>query len=120
MTTRTASALLTPVSVQQLDARVLLSWLERICGKLDAFESKLEALHSLLSARRKDFYTVEETAGVFGRSTFTIRRWVSEGKLQATRVSGTGPRGRLLVARTELERLIAAGRGADVPEAAIY
>jgi excisionase family DNA binding protein len=79
-------------------------------------KADLEYIRATLSARRKDHYTVEEVARLTGRSAYTIRRWITEQRLKAIRVSGTGPRGRLLVPRAELEVLIAAGLGDDIPE----
>jgi excisionase family DNA binding protein len=82
-------------------------------------KADLEYIRATLSARRKDFFTVEEVARLTGRSAYTIRRWITEQRLKAIRVSGTGPRGRLLVPRAELEVLIAAGLGDDIPEATL-
>lgn len=76
-----------------------MSLLERIAGRLDSLELKVEGLRELLIARRKDFYTVDEVADIVGRSAFTVRRWITEGRLHATRIEGTGPRGKLLVPR---------------------
>jgi hypothetical protein len=54
-----------------------------------------------------------------GRTEYTVHRWVAENKLQAIRIAGGGPRGRLLIPRTELQRLGAAGKGVHVPEVAL-
>ena len=54
-----------------------------------------------------------------GRSCYTVRRWITEKKLTAIRLRDGGPRGKLLIPRSEIERLIAAGRGAEVPGAAL-
>ena len=56
--------------------------------------------------RRKPFVTVREAAAQCGRSEYTIRRWVAQGRVKATKVEGTGPHGRLLLARDDLERLL--------------
>jgi excisionase family DNA binding protein len=83
---------------------------------ISTLEAKIETLHALLTRKRKDHFVVEEVAKLTGRSPFTIRRWIKENKLQAIRLQGGGPRGRLLIARSELEKLIAAGSGKSVSE----
>lgn len=74
-------------------------------------------IRATLAAKRKPQYTVEEVADLTGRSAYTVRRWISEGRLKAIRISGTGPKGRLLIAREEIDRLISTGLGANVPDA---
>jgi excisionase family DNA binding protein len=79
--------------------------------------SVLEDVRAGLSARQKPFYTVEEIAEMVGRSAYTVRRWISEGRLKAGRVMGTGPRGKLLIGRDQLNRLITEGLAGRVPDA---
>lgn len=78
-------------------------------------ERQLVDLRSLIEVRQKELMTVEELARLVGRSAFTVRRWISQGKIEATRVNGTGPRGRLLVRRSELAKLLSLGSGAEIP-----
>jgi excisionase family DNA binding protein len=85
---------------------------------LRPLKAELEFIRATLQARRKDHYTVEEVARLTGRSAYTVRRWVALGRIRAIRISGTGPKGRLLIPREELDTLIAAGLGARVPDAA--
>jgi excisionase family DNA binding protein len=92
---------------------------ELFASKLPSLEAKLEFLRELLASRRKDHLVVEEVAELTGRSAYTIRRWVAERKLRAIRLRDGGPRGKLLIPRSELERLIAAGKGANVPDAVL-
>jgi excisionase family DNA binding protein len=81
--------------------------------------AELELIRATLEARRKPHYTVDEVAELTGRTPYTVRRWISEERIQATRIEGTGPKGRLLIAREEVDALIAAGLGAQVPDAAV-
>jgi hypothetical protein len=91
----------------------------QVLDMLRGLEAKLENMRSLLTERRKEHFTIGEFAQIVGRSPYTARRWVSEGKVSAIRVQGCGPRGRLLVPRCELDRLIRAGQGGDIPETAL-
>jgi len=63
----------------------------------------------------KSHLTVEEVAAAVSRSPYTVRRWLREGRINAERVTGSGPKGRLLIPRDELKKLIGLGRGASVP-----
>ena len=92
---------------------------ELITRKLPAVEMQLDGLRDLLANRRKDHLSVEEVAELTGRSAYTVRRWISESRLKAIRIEGTGPKGRLLIRRAEFERLIAAGLGNRIPDAVV-
>ena len=56
--------------------------------------------------KAKTLLTVEEVAEEVGRAPYTVRSWIKNGRLKATRVDGTGPRGRLLVRREDVEAVI--------------
>jgi excisionase family DNA binding protein len=77
----------------------------------------LTEIRERLAGAHKPLLTIEEVAQLVGRAPFTVRRWVKEGRLKATRVSGTGPRGRLLVSQDQVRGLIDAGLGGEVPAA---
>ena len=97
-------------------------WKTRVTELASRFPQLIEALdqlHSMLSTHRKTTYTVDEIAQLTGRSCYTIRRWITEGRLNAIRIAEGGPRGRLLIPRSELDRLINAGRGTQIPDTAV-
>ena len=96
-----------------------VSLLQQVLQRLIAVDAKLDDVRDVLANHRKEQYAVEEFAELVGRSAYTIRRWIGEKKLSATRVSGTGPRGRLLVPRSELLRLVKEGKGGSVPDLAL-
>jgi len=81
---------------------------------LREISSTLQELKEHVAGRVKELYTVEEVGEIFGRAPYTVRAWIREGKIRAERVEGTGPKGRLLVPRSELEKLTQAGKGKDV------
>ncbi len=68
---------------------------------------------NVLRSRHKATYTIHEAAQLLGRSDYTIRRWVHEGRLAAIRINGSGPKGRLLIAHGELQRLLDGDASAD-------
>jgi excisionase family DNA binding protein len=93
--------------------------LAEIAKRLVSVEAKIDTLRQRFDGRLKSHFTSDEFAELVGRSSYTVRRWVSDGRITATRVQGTGPRGRLLIPRSELERVVADGRGAAVPDAMV-
>jgi len=97
----------------------VVALLQHLVILLQHLGTRLDGLHELLGQRRKEQLTVEEFAEAVGRAPFTIRRWIKDKKVNAFRVGGTGARGRLLIARQELERVIANGQGECVPTAAL-
>lgn len=74
-----------------------------------------EDIRRTVNRHRKDLLTVDEVAAMVGRTPLTVCRWVREGRLRATRVEGTGPRGRLLIPSEQLSRLVHQGLGAELP-----
>jgi excisionase family DNA binding protein len=92
--------------------------LDDVLRLLHELKGGLDEIRATLQARRKDNYTVEEVAGFTGRTPYTVRRWITEKRIKAIRIFGTGPKGRLLIPRKELDALIASGLGARIPESA--
>jgi excisionase family DNA binding protein len=82
---------------------------------LQQIRDELREIREMLAGARKEFYTIDEVAEMTGRTPYTVRRWVSAGRISATRVQGSGPHGRLLIARDQLQQLIGSGRGGTVP-----
>ena len=76
-------------------------------------------IRHILAGRQKPLLTIEEFGALTGRAPYTVRRWVKERRIRAIRVSGTGPKGRLLIPREELEKLVTSGLVGQVPAALI-
>ncbi len=76
---------------------------------LPAILAALSELRLTLVGQLKSHLTVEEVAKEVGRAPYTVRAWIRDGRIGAIRVSGSGPKGRLLIPREELRKLIAAG-----------
>ncbi len=79
----------------------------------------VEDIRDQLSKKRKENLAVEEVAELVGRTPYTVRRWISEGRIKAVRIAGCGPKGRLLIAHDQVDRLIAGGMGGDVHPASV-
>lgn len=83
--------------------------LVQIFGLLRQLKLAIDDIRERMAGQKKSHYTIDEVARLTGRCPYTVRRWVSEGRIQATRIQGTGPRGRLLVSQEQLDRLITQG-----------
>lgn len=88
--------------------------LGHIMSQLTHLRSSVDEIRDRITGIAKDHYTVEEIAQATGRNPYTIRRWIRDGQLNAVRVDGSGPRGRLLVPREELQRIVGDGKGARI------
>jgi hypothetical protein len=95
-----------PAPHEQLDA---------LQDQVAALAESVRAIHDLLAGHQKSHYTVEEVAALTGRAPYTVRTWVRDGIVEAIRVHGTGPRGRLLGPREQLCRLVEGGSAAGSP-----
>ena len=88
--------------------------LQTIVARLDELLKDMAEIRECLFGARKDYFTVHEVAEYAGRAEYTVRAWVKARLIRAERVAGTGPKGRLLIPRGELAKLIASGRGENV------
>ena len=88
--------------------------LTAVVATLQQLRDAVAKMQEQIAGVAKSHYTVEEIARMTGRSPYTIRRWITEKRILAERVSGTGPRGRLLVPRGEISRLIRSGKGSTI------
>lgn len=84
---------------------------------MSELQTTLAAMRDLLAGSTKSHLSVDEVAALVKRAPYTIRQWVREGRINAERVTGTGPKGRLLIPREELGKLILSGRGAGIAAA---
>jgi hypothetical protein len=86
-----------------------------VAGLRYQIEHAVAELRADLAGKRKSHFTVEEVSALAGRAPYTVRQWIKHGLIRAIRVDGTGPKGRLLVPREELEKIVNRGSGADIP-----
>jgi excisionase family DNA binding protein len=93
--------------------------IEDLMPLLRSMALAIDDIRGQLAAKRKEFFTVEETANLVGRAAYTVRTWISEKQITAIRVQGTGPKGRLLIPRAEIERLVCSGRAGNLSVAAL-
>src|SRR4051812_33310979 len=107
-----------PLDTEIEHLRRQLSALPAIVTGIVELRTVVNEVREILTGRRKAHFTVEEVAELTGRKPYTVRTWIKEKRVKAVRVSGTGPKGRLLVSREEVQRLIGAGLGANVPPGA--
>lgn len=93
----------------------LIECYDQLATEVAEIKHVLHDVLGVLRGKSKSHYSTAEVAEAVDRSEYTIRSWIKGGLLRAVRVDGTGPRGRLLVPREELERLIQSGRGGSLP-----
>ena len=98
----------------------MLRELREAVGDLrDRLEAGLADLREQIAGKSKSHYTVDEVAGLTGRASYTVRSWITQGLIQAIRVPGTGPKGRLLIPHEELRKLVDRGLGARLPAVSV-
>ncbi len=58
--------------------------------------------HTTCGEAAEKYYTCGEAAQLLRKATTTIRRWIKDGKLDAKRTPGAGPRGSYLISNAAL------------------
>lgn len=81
---------------------------------LSEISKRLAHISSDLAGQIKPLLTVSEVADLTDRCEDTVRRWIRNGCLPAHKALGTGPRGRWLVKREDLDRVLEGGLGGDI------
>src|SRR5262249_16111603 len=76
----------------------------------------IDDVRKQLARKVKHYFTVDEIADLTGRTPFTVRRWIKEGRITATRVEGNGAKGKLLIARYEIAKLVASGMTTEITD----
>lgn len=97
---------------------MMLTQIPAISSGLGELRDAVREIHRLLGERQKSHLTVEEFAEQTGRKPYTVRDWIKNRRIEAIRVAGTGPKGRLLIPREELQKLIECAMGGRVPATA--
>ena len=92
---------------------------ERLVDILGLLFRAVEDIRRQLDGKLKSHLSVEEVAAATGRSPYTVREWIKRGRINAIRVTGTGPKGRLLIPRGEMAKLVTSGLAGEVPAALI-
>jgi excisionase family DNA binding protein len=56
-------------------------------ARLDAMETMLEQIHSMLAGPKgtREWYTVDEAATLVNKNTYTVREWCRQGRINATK-----------------------------------
>jgi excisionase family DNA binding protein len=83
--------------------------LDEVAVALNNIFRILSQIQASIAGQQKPWLTVNEVAQYTGRTAFTIRRWISNGLIEAKRLPGAGQRGRFLIASDELTRLLSNG-----------
>ena len=76
--------------------------------KLDMIENKIDRLFGLLQHKNEnsEYLTVSETTKLLRKTSFTIRRWIKQGKLVATKLNGGSQRDQYSIERQSIEKFL--------------
>ena len=85
--------------------------LANLIVEVQRVSQKVDEILSQMTGKAKAYYTSDEFANETRRSSYTVRRWIAEGRIRAERVAGTGPKGRLLIRAKKLAKLLQMGLG---------
>lgn len=85
--------------------------LDRMLALIEPLVAKVANIDERSKTDYKEWLTAEDIAARTGRKPFTVRRWNTKGIITGIRIEGSGPRGRLLFHRSELDKLMKAGLG---------
>jgi excisionase family DNA binding protein len=104
---------------ESISSEQLVPLVREIRSAIDDLRQRLDSamtdLRCQIDGKVKSHYTVEEIAELTGRSQYTVRIWIKRGLIHAFRIPGSGPKGRLLVPREELQKLVDRGHGSRLP-----
>ena len=67
--------------------------LDRLLSQMTTILAVVDKIFQLLAGVRKSHYTVEEVGELTGRAPYTVRTWIKQGVIKATRVNVRAPRG---------------------------
>jgi excisionase family DNA binding protein len=87
---------------------------ERLLESIDALHATIQKMDRRLDDQSTQYYTVTEFAKLVKRSDYTVRRWIKLKKINAFKVKGSGPKGRWLIPRDQLARVLDSGLGASL------
>jgi excisionase family DNA binding protein len=82
---------------------------EQVLALLQEVRGMFREILEHLKKKVKDWYTTKEAADQLGLAEFTIRRYARDGRLESLRVSGPGPKGRILLSRASLDAVMQNG-----------
>jgi hypothetical protein len=80
-----------------------------------AVKEQPDIIRQRIRDHAKDYYSPEEFGRLANRGIGTVRGWISRRQIEAVRVAGKGPHGKLMIPGRELEKLFLGGLHVYVP-----